>query len=105
MKTWVNKWLFALASRAWRRHPNVNSYAEIYSHHVNINKKHSIQNKNFFLFKTTKLFPSLEGLNSSLAQPAGELWPLAKLAKVTFCGTWIFAQFLIFEPEWWLQIC
>jgi len=29
---------------------------------------------------TTRLSPFLEGLNSSLAQSAGKLWPLAKMA-------------------------
>jgi len=37
-------------------------------------------------------------LNSSPAQSTGELWPLAKMAKATFCGTCIFIQFLVFEP-------
>jgi len=40
---------------------------------------------------------ALEGLNSSLAQLGGELWPLAKLAKVAFCGTLRFTQLLVFE--------
>jgi len=39
-----------------------------------------------------------KGLNSSLALSAGELWPLVKMAKVTFCATWIFTKRLVFEP-------
>jgi len=32
----------------------------------------------------TRLSASLEGLNNSLPQSAGEAWPLAKMVKVTF---------------------
>jgi len=28
----------------------------------------------------------------------GELWPSAKLAKVTFCRTWFFTKILFFWP-------
>jgi len=40
----------------------------------------------------------LKGLNISLAQLADKLWLLAKMAKVTFCGIWIFFEFLAFKP-------
>jgi len=40
---------------------------------------------------------SHQGFEQLLAQQAGELWPLATMAMVTFCWTWIFSQFL-FEP-------
>jgi len=51
-----------------------------------------------FLILNYKTFPIFRGLNSPSAQSAGELWPLAKMAKVTVSGTWIFTQFLLFEP-------
>jgi len=41
---------------------------------------------------------SLECLNSSLAQLAGELWHSSKMAKVTFCATWFFTKICAFEP-------
>jgi len=40
--------------------------------------------KTFFLLETTRVSKSLEGLTSSLDQSAGDLWPLAKIAKVPF---------------------
>jgi len=43
-------------------------------------------------------FSSLGSFNSSLAQSAGELWLLAKMSMVAFCGIRIFTQFLVFEP-------
>jgi len=45
-----------------------------------------IKNLKDFLFQSTRLSKSLEGLNSSVAQLAGELWLLAKMAKITFRG-------------------
>jgi len=39
-----------------------------------------------FLIETTRLSASLEDLNNALAQSDDELWPLAKMVKVTFCG-------------------
>jgi len=45
-----------------------------------------IQNFPFFKTRTTHS-ASLEGLNSSLDQSAGELWPSVKMANVTFRGT------------------
>ena len=56
--------------------------------------------RNFFSFYCTRLHESLQGLNSSLAQSAAELW-LTKvwpeMANVTFCETFWFlskARFL-----------
>ena len=42
--------------------------------------------------------PGLEGLDSSLAQSAGELWHLAKMSKYTFRGISVFTKNLVFEP-------
>jgi len=50
-----------------------------------------------FFVPNHKTFKVLEGLNSSLAQSAGKLWLLAKMATVTLCGVWIFTHFLFLE--------
>jgi len=68
---------------------NVHKHTPIMS--TSIKKRHP--KLIYFLLQTTRLSPSLEGLNSSLAQSAAELWPLAKMAKVTFCGSQIFTHF------------
>jgi len=48
-----------------------------------------------------RLHESLQGLNSSLAQSAAELW-LAKvwpeMANFAFCETLIFVKYRVFEP-------
>jgi len=54
-------------------------------------KNSNPQLPNIFI-KSTRLSAPLEDLNSSLAQSAGELWPSAKMAKVTL-------QDLIFYPN------
>jgi len=76
----------------------MSTYEKIDIH--NLKKIYSI-----VLFWTTRLSESLEGLNSSLAQLAGELWPLAKVVKVTFCGILIFTNFFNFEQNFCPQIC
>ena len=59
-------------------------------------KNKTCKTYSFFLkHKSSWVF---EGLNNSLAQSAGELWLLAKMVKVIFCGIGIFTKFLVFEP-------
>jgi len=41
-----------------------------------------------FQIETTRLATSVECLNNSPAQLAGELWPSANMPNVTFCPTW-----------------
>ena len=82
-------------SRPWRRHPNISKYPRKYTDHVNTNKRNNIQNYNFFL--NYKTVPPSEGLNSFLAQSAGELWPSGEMAKIAFCRTWNLPQFLFFS--------
>jgi len=76
-----------LVSRAWWRHSNLNKLC------INIllsyKHKQTPNVENIIFLQTTRLFEPLAGLNSSLVQPAGELWPLAKMAKVTFSETCI----------------
>jgi len=57
--------------------------------------------KKNFLFWSTRHHKSLEGLNSSLAQSAAELWLAnvwSEIANVTFRVTFIFVQNWVFEP-------
>jgi len=54
--------------------------------------------KRFFLLHTTYLHKSLEGLNSSLAQAAGELSPGAKCPPEWILRVQNFGQFLVCEP-------
>jgi len=51
-----------------------------------------------FLIETRRLSESFEGLNSSLAQWAGVLWHLPKLAKYTFCGILLQTENQAFDP-------
>jgi len=50
----------------------------------------------FFFILQQRLSLFLGGLNSSLAQSADELWPLAEMAKVTFVGLEFYPIF-VFE--------
>ena len=59
-------------------------------------KKQTSKHYNFFFIETIRLSVSVECLNSSPAQLAGELWPSANMAMVTFCRT-IFHQNLGFR--------
>jgi len=52
----------------------------------------------FFLNSKLQDFPSMETLNSFLAQSAGELWSSAKMVKVNFGMACVFTQFVVFEP-------
>jgi len=59
-------------------------------------KTTQIQNFPNFFIENTRLSESLEGLNSSIAQSAGKLWPSGKIAKVTFGRSCFFTKFLFF---------
>ena len=54
----------------------------------------------FFLFKTTRRRKSLEGLNSSLAQFAAQLWPKFALRGqiIPFWNFFNFVKNWVFEP-------
>jgi len=56
----------------------------------------------YFFYQNTRLSISSKGLNSCLAQSARKLWPWAKMAKVTFCGTWL-PKFQIFGHNFWTR--
>jgi len=47
---------------------------------------------NFLEIETGRRSESLEGLNSSLAQSAGGLWHLTKMAKCTYRGILFFIK-------------
>jgi len=51
-----------------------------------------------FVVEARRLFKSFEGLNSSLAQSAGELLHLAEIPEYTFCGILFFTKNLFFDP-------
>jgi len=40
----------------------------------------------------------LRGFEQLFSSIGWRVMALAKMAKVTFCGTWIFTQFLVSEP-------
>jgi len=68
-----------------------------YTHHDIINQRPQTKNKkNLYQFQTTRLSESLDGLNSSRPQSAGESWLLAKMTKVTFVGFEVISNFWIF---------
>jgi len=57
-----------------------------------------VTSEKFSLFETTRVSESLEGLNRSLAQLVGELWPLAKYAQGYLLWDLKFIHFFAFEP-------
>jgi len=61
------------------------------------------QNILYFLHETKRLYACLEGLNSSPTPSAGELWPSAKMAKITFCRTWFLPKFCLFGDNFWTR--
>jgi len=66
-------------------------------------QKIEISNFLYFLIETEGLSKSSEGLNSSLAQSADELWLSAKMAKVMFYRIWFFTKNLVLGPYFWDQ--
>jgi len=65
---------------------------------MTLTTKTQIQTLPIFLIESTRISASIEGFKSSPAQSAGELWPSAKIAKVTFCGTWFFTKSWVIGP-------
>ena len=51
----------------------------------------------YFLVETKRLSESVDGLNSSLAHSADELWNLAEISKHIFCGILVFTKHLVFS--------
>jgi len=49
---------------------------------------------------TTRLFPSLEGLNNSLAQSDGELWPLKGMGIIYPGSAFVGVEFLPMFVFW-----
>ena len=68
-KNWAKKWLIRLAPRARHNWPKTRKHAPS----MTTARKPQTQNEIFFLIWARRRAESAEGLNSSLAQSAGEL--------------------------------
>ena len=100
-KNSYQKWLLALASRDWWRHPIMHQPDPL----VTSSSTKKIQSFTTFSNRNDKTFLILKCfLNSSLAQSAGELWPFRQngqgcpLTGMIFCTNWgVWARRL--QPE------